>query len=114
MDYLPIEKDLIPYRFDIAINNETFTFEFHYNSEGDFFTCDLLKGETVLLYGEKISYGVYMFGAQLQDGKIITRDVYSKAILLPLDVSGQSTRVGWDELGESVLVYVLTEGELNV
>ena len=43
MDYIAVEKSLIPYRFDIAIEGKTYTFEVHYNAENDYFTVDLYR-----------------------------------------------------------------------
>lgn len=52
MEYLPIEKDSIPYQFDIDLEGDIFTFEVNYNDRFDFFTLDLMRNDNVLVYGE--------------------------------------------------------------
>ncbi|CAH8249354.1 hypothetical protein WJ0W_006540 [Paenibacillus melissococcoides] len=53
MEFIPIEKDSIPYQFDIALGVDIFTFEVNYNERFDFFTLDLMKDDQVLLQGVK-------------------------------------------------------------
>ncbi|GAC41699.1 phage baseplate plug family protein [Paenibacillus popilliae] len=102
MNYVDIEKELIPYRFDIEIDEETFTFEVHYNAEHDFFTVDLELDNEVLAVGVKMVYGVPLFG-DIQDSR---SPAYP---LLPLDLSGDSQVVNWDTLSERVFLYVIDE-----
>ncbi|GED69386.1 hypothetical protein BRE01_30880 [Brevibacillus reuszeri] len=105
MEFIEIEKDLIPYRFEIPLSDTVFTFEVHYNSEYDFFTVDLEREGTVLATGVKLVYGVPLFG-DCMDGR------FPKAELIPFDVSGSDQEVTWSSLGETVFLYVL-EGEEN-
>lgn len=99
MNYIDIEKNLIPYRFDISISNEVFTFEVHYNADYDFFTIDLSKGSEVLVLGEKLIYGTPLF----QD----IRDIrYPKLTITPFDVSGNSESVIWETLSVNVFLYL--------
>ncbi len=49
MEYIEIEKDLIPYRFDIAIDGKTYTFEVSYNAENDYFTVDLYRNDQLVV-----------------------------------------------------------------
>jgi len=82
LNYLSIDKEAIPYRFDMRLVGVTFTFEIHYNSEYDFFTVDLYRGEELLVAGEKLVYGRPLFNvyvnARLPD-----------VIIVPFDLSGQ-------------------------
>lgn len=92
---VPIDKGAIPYRFDMGLNGVTWTFEMRYNSEHDFFTVDLYRGEESITVGEKIVYGQPLFADELSGVRI-----------MPLDLSGNTDRVGWDELGETVFLYL--------
>lgn len=103
MDYIEIEKDLIPYRFDISLAEVLFTFEIHYNGSGDFFTVTLERDGVVLVRGEKIVYGVLLF----QD---VRDDRFPAVDILPYDESGNATEVTWETLGTSVFLYVFEEG----
>lgn len=96
---IPIDKAEIPYRFDIEIAGELFTFEIHYNARFDFFTAALEKNGVVIVAGERITYGQPMFGA-LNDPRL------PKIPIIPKDVAGQETRVGWDQLDETVFLFL--------
>src|SRR5690625_4846014 len=102
---LPIDKERVPYRFEVQLNGEVFIFEIHYNGENDFFTVDLFKNDEVIIYGEKIIYGQPLFGA-LTDARLPSEPI------IPLDPSGRENRVSFDNLGESVFLYIgEVEGE---
>ncbi len=103
MTYIDIEKELIPYRFDISLADEMFTFEVHYNGKGDYFTVDLERDGEVLVLGEKIVYGVELF----QD---IRDDQFPNVAILPYDESGSTAAVTWETLSTSVFLYVLEVG----
>lgn len=95
MWYIEIDRDAIPYRFDMRLNGVTWTFEVRYNSEYDFFTIDLYRGEESIAVGEKIVYGLPLFEEEMKPVRIV-----------PLDLSGNADRVGWNELGETVFLYL--------
>jgi len=97
--YIDIDKNAIPYRFEIKLAGVTYGFEIRYNSEYDYFTADLYRGNELVVAGEKIVYATPLFENEIQNLKI-----------LPLDLSGNSDRVGWNELGESVFLYLEGEG----
>ncbi|MGG6311560.1 phage baseplate plug family protein [Paenibacillus macerans] len=105
MKYIDIEKDLIPYRFDISIADEMFTFEVHYNADYNFFTIDLERDGEVLVVGEKIVYGQTLF-YDVQDNR------FPKLPIVPYDESDQNTVVNWQTLGVSVFLYVI-EGDAD-
>ena len=107
MQTLPVFKNDIPYSADIRIEGTTFTFTFNYNSDGDFFTVDLSKNGEVLAIGEKAVYGSPLFAPYLDDR-------FPMLPIIPLDASGQSDRVGWQELGSEVFLYLVgPEGSEN-
>lgn len=97
---IPIEKDLIPYKFDIDLGGILFGFEVHYNPEGAFFTVDLSVGDEVLVYGEKLSYGQVMF-------ETLTDERVPK--IIPTDPSGKENEVTFDNLSETVFLKVIND-----
>jgi hypothetical protein len=105
IEYIEIEKELIPYQFNIQLEGVTFTLGVNYNSEFDYFTLDLYQNGEVILYGEKVVYGKPLFTNFLHlniPGELI----------VPLDLTEQETRVTYENLGEKVFLYVL-EGEVD-
>jgi hypothetical protein len=100
MDYIEIEKDLVPYRFEVSLAGTVFTFEVQYNSEYDFFAVDLERDGEVLVTGEKLVYAVPLFSG-------VADERFPKVELYPFDESGSSDAVTWATLGETVFLYVL-------
>lgn len=99
MIYIDIEKELIPYRFDISLADVLYTFEVHYNGSGDFFTINLERDGVLLIQGEKVVYGVILF----QD---VRDDRFPDVDIFPYDESGNAKDVTWETLSTSVFLYV--------
>lgn len=99
---IPIDVDAVPYRFDIELAADMFTFEVHHNSTNDYYTVNLEKGGEPVVYGAKLTYGVDLFGA-LSDTRL------PMAKLVPRDVAGIETRVSRDNLGKTVFLYIEDE-----
>lgn len=106
INYIQIDKNSIPYRQDVRIAAETFGFVFNYNEEGDFFTCDLYKGEELLAAGEKVVYGKALFSA-------VADNRFPAAAIIPGDISDQESVVTWDTLGQNVFLYVISGEEIE-
>jgi len=104
MEYIDIEKDLIPYRFDILLDDTIYTMEIHYNAEFDFFTVDLERDGELLVVGEKIVYGIPLF----QD---VADNRFPNVVIVPYDESDNSSTVTWSTLSENVFLYV--EGSVD-
>lgn len=100
MQYIQINKDIIPFKFDIQLDGTTFTLALDYNAEGDFFTTDLLRDKTLLKAGEKLVYGKPLFL------DIQYRGLPSTAII-PYDPSGRSSRITYDNLSVEVLLFLI-------
>ncbi|NMB32679.1 MAG: hypothetical protein GX992_00340 [Clostridium sp.] len=100
MKFIEINKDLIPYYFEIKLAGITWGFEVRYNREFDFFTIDLYRQEELIAAGEKVVYGQSLFSILMEDGR-------PGIDIIPFDQSGNSNRVGWDELGKSVFLYLV-------
>ncbi|WP_223068478.1 phage baseplate plug family protein [Paenibacillus caui] len=103
MNYIDIEKELIPYRFDISLFGEMFTIEVHYNSDYDFFAIDLERDGEVLVTGEKLIYGQPLF-RDVMDNR------FPKLPIIPYDEAGKENKVIWSTLSESVFLFVADEG----
>ena len=102
MNYIDINKDLIPYTFDITLESETYTFRINYNSIADFFTVDLSKNGEVIIVGEKLVYAKPLFlTTELKDTP--------KIDILPFDLSGKADRITFENLNESVFLYLVGE-----
>lgn len=98
--YVPISKNLAPYRFEIVLGAEIFEFEVRYNADYDFFSVDLSKDVEVLVYGEKLVYGVPLF-VDVFDQR------YPVLQLVPFDDAGNETRVTYDNLDKTVFLQVV-------
>ncbi|QOS97546.1 hypothetical protein JNUCC42_13190 [Brevibacterium sp. JNUCC-42] len=99
---IDIEKELIPYHFEISLVDELFEMEIHYNSEYDFFTVDLLKNKEVLVYGEKIVYGMPLFRTGADER-------FPKIEIIPYDESEKDQIVTWQTLHETVFLFIEEE-----
>jgi hypothetical protein len=104
MEYIKIDKDLIPYEFDIALKDETFKFMVKYNSLNDFFTIDLYKNDEVIILGEKLVYGKPLFLSCLHKS-------IPKVYILPYDISSNTDRITYENLGEQVFLYLVEDDE---
>lgn len=103
MNIIDINKNLCPYQLDMQLSNVTYTFRIRYNSEFDYFTTDLLIGETEILNGEKILYGRELF---LSHNHLnIPRGI------IPLDVADEQIRAGYNELGDTVFLYLVGDSD---
>lgn len=102
---IDIDKALIPYSFDMQLENKTYTFTVRYNSEADFFTLDVSREQEDMLLGEKIVYGKPLF----QDHRHLD---LPDMIILPVDLADEQLRAGYEELSETVFLYMI-EGDAS-
>ena len=101
---IEIEKDLIPYNFDIMLEKEEFNIYIMYNSVTDSFSATLSKNGEVLVDNELIVYGVPLF-QNVQNEKFPCLDI------VPFDESGQTNEINWDNFGTLVLLTIDDEGD---
>lgn len=103
-DRIEIEKENIPYSFDILLGEEEYELEINYNESANLFTVTLKKEDEVLVYNEPIIYGVPLF-----------TDCYDKAFpalaIVPLDESGETDQVTYENFNETVFLVIDEEGE---
>lgn len=99
-DYIPINKDLIPYTFDILLGGEMFNIRVDYNKTADMFTLALSKDGEKVCEGEPIVYGVPLWQDVFITGK------YPAVIVVPCDENGDITAVTYDNLNETVFLVI--------
>jgi len=99
MEYIEIDKEAIPYRFEIDLAGEIFIFEVHYNERFDYFAVDIEKSGEVILQGAKIVYGNPLFNFS-NDPRL------PKVKITPIDEAGNETRAGYDQLENTVFLAV--------
>ncbi|MET4562174.1 hypothetical protein ABIA69_003360 [Lysinibacillus parviboronicapiens] len=102
-EYIDINKDEIPYSMEIELVGEVFEMELNYNRAHDFFTVDLFKDGEALVIGEKIILNRQLFR------NCINLDL-PKVQIIPKDRAGVADRITFDNLNETVFLYV---GESN-
>lgn len=104
MKYININKNLIPYRFEILIENETFEFTVNYNELYDYFTIDLYRNNTPIVLGEKLVYKKPLFMSCFH------KDI-PKVLIVPYDISGKTDRITFENMNEQVFLYLLEDDE---
>ncbi|WOC33060.1 MULTISPECIES: phage baseplate plug family protein [Caproicibacterium] len=105
-DRIEIDKDLIPYQFDITLAGQPFTVSVDYNRGVDLFTVSLYDSTGALLCaGEPLIYGSPLFRDVYRAGKFPVID------LVPLDESGHESAVTWDNFGKTVFLTIDDEGD---
>lgn len=96
---IPIDKGNVPYQFEIELEGDVFVFEVHYNAQADFFTLDLHREDETLVLGEKLVYSTPLFAAYADER-------FPAVTITPYDRAGNENRVTYDNLGETVFLYV--------
>jgi hypothetical protein len=103
-DRILIEKSLIPYSFMIPLNDITYILEIRYNAECDLFTIGLYDRDETLICIEPIIYGAELFKPQYQ------ARIYPAMRIVPLDDSGNTDVVTWDNMNEKVFLTIENAG----
>lgn len=104
-DVLEIHKELLPYECSILLAGELFGLQVNYNASADLFTVDLYRDGELICAGEPIVYGVPLW----QD--VYRAGVFPAVDIIPIDPSGQSNTVTYDNLSETVLLIIDNGGE---
>lgn len=103
-DRIIIEKDLIPYTFEIVLGNENFEMSVDYNETADLFTISLYKNDE-LIVTEPIIYNQPLFN------DVYMVDRYPIITIVPTDEIGQETAVTKENFGVSVFLCIDDTGE---
>lgn len=98
MAIIGIDKDLVPYSFDMDLGDRTYTFEVRYNFTHDYFTVDLSEGDTPLALGVKLVWGMPLFVS------METRE-FPLELIVPYG-NNPEEQITWDTLGQSVHLHL--------
>lgn len=99
-DRIEIEKEKIPYSFEIVLGNDLFELEIQYNQRADLFTVTLYKDNEVVVYNEPVVYGVALFQSVFQP------EQYPALNIIPLDESKNVEVVTWDNFNDTVFLCI--------
>ena len=99
-DVIEIQKALVPYKFDILLAGELFSLHLNYNATADLYTVDLYRDGELICAGEPIVYGTPLWKDVYRAG------VFPAVDIIPVDPSGECTKVTFDNLGETVLLML--------
>ena len=105
-DVIEIEKENIPYSFNIELADEFFQIGVDYNETAEFFTLSLAKlnAETgeyeTVCDSEPIVYGVPLWRDVYRSGKFPAVDI------IPTDESGGSDAVTYDNLNTTIFLMI--------
>lgn len=105
-DFIEINKEQIPYEFNIELADETFLIGVNYNETADLFTLSLSK-----LNEETGDYESICTGEPLIYGKTLWEDVYISGKfpavdIVPFDESGETNAVTYDNLNNTVFLTI--------
>lgn len=99
-DRIEINKNLVPYRFNITLGGEVFEMGVKYNEYADMFTVSLKKNGEEICSGEPLVYGRALFEDIYVNGK------YPALRMVPYDDSGQNTEVTKNNLENTVFIVI--------
>ena len=100
MRLIPIFKEHVPYEVQYWLGSATYKLVFQYNYYGDYFTVDLYRNADPLVIGEKVLFGKALFSTYTADPRL------PEVKIVPADLSLTAKRAGWDEVSESVYLYM--------
>ena len=105
MDRIEINKDLIPYTFEILLCGELFEIRVDYNSTGDLFVLSLYKDGQLIRAGQPLIYGMKLWETVYVSGE------YPMIDIIPLDESGEANSVTYDNLNRTVFLVIDNQGD---
>lgn len=100
MEYIEIEKKLIPYHFEIGLDGKTYNLHINYNKTHDFFTVDLYRNDKTIILGEKLVYNQPLFTTAKH------KDVPNTAVV-PFDLAGSVERITYENLNSEVFLFLV-------
>lgn len=105
-DIIEVDKELIPYSFNIVLAGELFNMAFDYNKTADLFTCTLSKNGEVVVYNEPIVYGVPLFA------DVYKADLFPALDIVPFDEAGNESAVTYANFGKTVFLTIDNQSEV--
>lgn len=103
-DRIEINKDLVPYQFNILLADEWFELYVGYNKTADMFTVSLYKDDE-LVSTEPLILGAPLFQDVYQPGK------FPAIMMVPYGPTERA--VTFENMGESVFLTIDDEGDSN-
>lgn len=105
-DRIPINKELVPYNFEIALADTTFLVGVDYNYTGDFFTLSLndLEGN-IISRGEKLVYNMQLW-ADIYDNR-----TFPCLTIKPVDAGYNEKQITWFNFGKTIFLEIFDELE---
>jgi len=110
MGIIEIDKNLIPYQFDIELSGRIYTMEINYNYMFDFFTIDLYLDKKPLVKSEKLIINEILFKELYEDNEGNLNEEFPTEILIPLG-NNDTDRITYDNFGIDVQLYYAERGE---
>ncbi len=107
-DRILINKNLIPYTFQILLENKWYTFDINYNSSADLFTVALACEGEVLTAGEPIIYGKPLFN------DILHKKNVPAVMIIPVDEAGNTNKVTWNNFNDSVFLCLFNTADTMI
>lgn len=103
-DRILINKEMVPYSFNISLADELFNVTVNYNKRSDLFVLTLKKNGEIICEGEPIVYGVPLFRDVYKAGEYPALDI------IPIDESGEQKTVTFANFNETVFLTVDNTG----
>jgi len=104
--FVGIDKDLIPYNFDITLSERVYNIAVVYNETIDRFFVNLKLGDEILIQGEKLTYGTVLFDQVSADSSGILDPRFPLEGITPYDLAKQETEVNFENLNETVFLWI--------
>jgi len=102
-DIIEVNKELVPYSFNILLADEWFELYIDYNKTADMFTAALYKDDE-LVASELIVMGRTLFADVYQPG------TFPAVEIIPQAPNGVEETVNFENLGETVFLTIEDEG----
>jgi hypothetical protein len=101
VQYINVDASRVPYTFSVKLTDRTYTFTIKYNSEGGFYTVDLLDvNSNVLAVGDVIRYGRPLFNA-------VEDERFPIPVIIPHCITNDSiSEVTPENFGRDVKLYL--------
>lgn len=114
MDYafIEIDKDLLPYNFEIILKNWAnqevlYSMDVNYNVSGDFFTFTLYYEGEILVENEKLVLGQPLFKFLSQDKDLNMDDRFPQDVIIPMSLTGNIGKVDYENINKSVYIFIV-------
>lgn len=103
-DRLIINKDLIPYTFEILLADSWYEIAVNYNNTADLFTVALYKDGEAICTGEPLIYGKPLFNDLYNEN-------FPALMIIPCDESGNDNRVTYENFNSTVYLCVFNDDD---